>query len=107
MREINENHDEVVMPLVLCRSRGGPYDDEAFASGWRLGEIGALLARPGVSALAESIRPHERVQADLVAMARGYTMTVESTTDSGWLAVTFTRVGEDDGRSTSHGSEDR
>ena len=83
--------ERAVMPLVLCRSRGGPYDDEAFSSGWRLGEIGATLARPGISALAESIRPQERLQADLIAMARGYTMTVEPSSSADWLAVTFIR----------------
>jgi hypothetical protein len=91
--EIGDDYGDTVMPLVLCRSRGGPYDDEAFLSGWRLGSIAATLSSPGISALAESIRPHERVQADLVAMARGYTMTVESTSDPGWLSVTFTRIG--------------
>jgi hypothetical protein len=92
MLETGEHDSEAVMPLVLCRSRGGPYDDEAFMSGWRLGDIGATLARPGISALAESIRPQERLQADLLAMARGYTMTVEPSTDPDWLAVTFTRI---------------
>ena len=57
------------MPLVLCRSRGGPYDDEAFVSGWRLGDLAAKLAQPGISTIADSIRPHERLQADLIAMA--------------------------------------
>ena len=84
-----------VLPLVLCRSRGGPYDDEAFMSGWRLGDLGAILARPGISALAESIRPHERLQADLHAMARGYTMRVEPTSSREWLSVTFTRIRDD------------
>lgn len=83
------------MPLVLCRSRGGPYDDEAFTSGWRLGDIGATLGHPGISALAESIRPHERLQADLIAMARGYTMTVEPSSSAEWLSVTFTRLRND------------
>ena len=83
------------MPLVLCRSRGGPFDDEAFMSGWRLGEIGATLARPGISALAESIRPQERLQADLIAMGRGFTMTVEPSSSGDWLSVTFTRIRED------------
>jgi hypothetical protein len=91
MLEADEGESEVVFPLVLCRSRGGPYDDEAFLSGWRLGDIGATLGKPGVSQLADSIRPGERLQADLLAMARGYTMTVDHGTDD-WLAVTFTRV---------------
>jgi hypothetical protein len=93
--QIGEDDGDGVMPLVLCRSRGGPYDDEAFLSGWRLGELDATLARPGINALSQSIRPHERVQANLVAMARGYAMTVHSTSDPEWLAVTFTRTGDD------------
>lgn len=93
--EIDEVHGDSVMPLVLCRSRGGPYDDDAFESGWRLGAIGGTLAGPGIRALAESIRPGERLQADLLAMACGYAMTVESSVDPDWLSVTFTRIGND------------
>jgi hypothetical protein len=94
MLETGEDHSGV-MPLVLCRSGGGPYDDEAFMSGWRLGDIAGTLGRPGISALAESIRPHERLQADLIAMARGYTMTVEPSSSAEWLSVTFTRIRDD------------
>ena len=54
--------------------------------------LGATLARPGVSALADSIRPRERLQADLIAMARGFTMAVEPSSTREWLSVTFTRV---------------
>jgi hypothetical protein len=91
--QMNDDTDgDVGLPLVLCRSRGGPFDDEAFRSGWRLGDIGSMLSRAGVSALAESIRPCERLQADLLAMAYGYTMTVEPCADPEWLSVTFTRV---------------
>ena len=90
--EISEDSSDSVMPLVLCRSRGGPYDDEAFSSGWRLGAIGATLAGPGVSAVCESIRAHERIQADLLAMACGYSMRVDPSTDPNWLSVTFTRT---------------
>jgi hypothetical protein len=92
---IAEQHPSLSMPLVLCCSRGGPFDDEAFLSGWRLGEIGATLARPGISALAGSIRPQERLQADLIAMARGFTMTVEPSSSGEWLSVTFIRIRED------------
>ena len=94
MLETGEDHSGV-MPLVLCRSRGGPYDDEAFMSGWRLGDLGATLAQPGVSALAQAIRPEERLQADLIAMARGYTMTVEPSSSRDWVSVTFTRIRDD------------
>ena len=88
----DDGDDELGLPLVLCRSRGGPFDDDAFRSGWRLGDIGSTLGRLGVSALAESIRPWERLQADLLAMAYGYTMTVEPGNDPDWLRVTFTRM---------------
>ena len=60
-------------------------------SGWRLGDLDATLAQPGVDALAESIRPVELRQADLIAMARGYTMTVDDSSDPDWLSVTFSR----------------
>jgi hypothetical protein len=93
--EISEDCSDSVMPLVLCHSKGGPYDDEAFMSGWRLGAIGATLAGPGISALCDSIRAHESVQADLLAMAHGYSMTVDPSTDPNWLSVTFTRTGDD------------
>jgi hypothetical protein len=82
---------EAVMPLVLCQSAGGPHDDEAFASGWRLGNLAAALSHPGFGAVADSIRRDEYLQADLLAMARGYTMTVEGG-DAEWLSVTFTRA---------------
>jgi len=87
-----DDSDAGAMALVLCRSRGGPHDDEAFLSGWRLGDIAATLGRGDVASLAESIRPMERYQADLIAMARGYRMTVEPSGEPGWLAVIFSRV---------------
>jgi hypothetical protein len=29
--ELGEDSSGSVMPLVLCRSKGGPYDDDAFS----------------------------------------------------------------------------
>ncbi len=95
MYDTNEAECEAVLPFTLCRSNGGPYDDDAFLSGWRLGVLDATLAALGVSALADSIRPVEYAQADLIAMARGYTMAVEPSRDPEWLSVTFTRVRDD------------
>jgi len=91
MAEMIDDSDEAVMALVLCQSRGGPHDDEAFLSGWRLGDIAATLGRGDVVSLAESIRPVERHQADLIAMARGYRMTVGPSGEAGWVTATFTR----------------
>jgi hypothetical protein len=95
MYDTNEAQCEAVMPFTLCRSNGGPHDDAAFVSGWRLGVLDATLAGPGVSALADSIHPTECAQADLIAMARGYAMTVEPSRDPAWVSVTFTRVRDD------------
>jgi hypothetical protein len=95
MYDTNEAECEAVLPFTLCRSNGGPHDDAAFLSGWRLGVLDATLAGLGVSALADSIRAVECVQADLIAMARGYTMVVEPSRDPEWLSVTFIRVRDD------------
>ena len=96
MFHTNESSDNRMVPLTICRTNGGPYDDAAFESGWRLGDIDATLAGPSVSALATSIEPAELHQADLIAMARGYAMAVHTTSDPGWLSVTFTRIDEDE-----------
>lgn len=92
----DETGRDATMPLLLCRSTGGPYDDEAFMSGWRLGDIAATLGRADTSALAQSIRAHELLQADLIAMAYGYSMTAERGNASDWVTVTFSRLRHDD-----------
>jgi hypothetical protein len=92
--ETDEDRGELAMPLVLCRTGGGPLDDGSFLSGFRLGRIGALLTTPGVSAIADSIRPPERLQADLLAMACGFTMTVDPGGSADWLPVTFRRIAD-------------
>ena len=92
MYDTNEAECEAVLPFTLCRSNGGPYDDAAFLSGWRLGVLDATLVGLGVSALADSIRPVEYAQADLIAMACGYSMTIEPSGEREWMLVTFTRI---------------
>ena len=39
MAEMIDDSDAAVMALVLCQSRGGPHDDEAFLSGVELEEV--------------------------------------------------------------------
>jgi hypothetical protein len=89
MFRTNQEEGATIMPLVLCRSAGGPFDDAAFDSGWRLGQLAAMLGRGEVRSLAESIRPVERRQADLIAMARGFTISVVPSSDPEWLLVEF------------------
>jgi hypothetical protein len=84
------------MPLVLGRAEGGAYDDDALASGWRLDDLATALDRSVVRVMVDSIRPAEREQVELIASARGYSMSVEVGSDPEWLSVTFTRSAGDD-----------
>ena len=49
-----------------------------------------------VRVMVDSIRPAEREQAERIAAAHGYSMSVEAGSDPEWLSVTFTRTFEDD-----------
>ena len=69
--------------------------DDALTSGWRLDELAAALDHSVVRVMVDSIRPDERDQVELIATARGYSMSVEAGAEPGWLSVTFTR--SDDG----------
>lgn len=93
---------ELVMPFVVCRSNGGPFDDRSFTAGWWCGYIDTVLD----SAPAECPRLVFPVgipmavapQLDLVAMHRGFRLaeTAEGD-DEGFLFATFDRdlgVGE-------------
>ena len=85
MTQATDNSTAGAMALVLCRSQGSPRaSDKRLASRRHLRHTHRY-----VGSLAESIRPAERHQANLIAMARGYRMTVEPGTEPGWLAVTF------------------
>ena len=83
------------MPPVLGWADAGP-DDDALASAWRLDDLAAALDRAVVRVMVDSIRPAEREQAERIAAARGYSMSVEAGSDPEWLSVTFTRTSEDD-----------
>ena len=65
--------------------------DDALASAWRLDDLAAALDHSVVRVMVDSIRPAEREQAEQIATARGYSMSVDAGADPGWLSVTFTR----------------
>ena len=83
------------MPLAPGRTEDGVDDDEALASGWRLDDLAAALDRSVVRVMVDSIRPAEREQAERIAAAHGYSMSVEAGSGPEWLSVTFTRTFED------------
>lgn len=64
----------LVMPFVVVTSKGGPYDDTAFAAGWAAGEIDrALAAVAGFEVAVDRMVPTALVpQIDLIAMRHGY-----------------------------------
>lgn len=91
---MDEDHPsyQLVMPFVACRSEGGPYDDEAFVAGYRLGILDAKLhARQPT--FSEPIEPLAREQCDLLAMRYGYSFEAEPDEEypDDWLIATFTR----------------
>ena len=82
------------MPLVLGWADARS-DDDALASVWRLDDLAAALDRAVVRVMVDSIRPAEREQAERIAAAHGYSMSVEHGADPEWLPVTFTRTSDD------------
>lgn len=84
----------LVMPIVACRSRGGPFDDAPYVAGWEMGSLFQILAQSAVRAMAMSIRADNQKQADLIAMNAGFTMHVHGVAD-GWASVEFRHVEDD------------
>lgn len=90
----------LVMPFVVCRSQGGPSDDDAFVAGFRCGTVDGLLnltasaCEPGekLDGAVIMARHAELPQLDLIAMRRGFRMAVADTGDDEWVELTFTRA---------------
>jgi len=93
---------ELVYPFVVCRSQGGPYDDDTFVAGVQLGRIDAALqvaASVGADRLSCTVYTTLTRQLELCGMARGYpTVTVVEVSEtpehaamSQWSHVTFER----------------
>jgi hypothetical protein len=86
----------LVVPFVVCRSQGGPFDDDAFVAGFQAGGIDKALAAGavvGASSLRFTVRTDLLRQLDLLGMHLGFTMTtVEAEDDTeGWSHVEFQR----------------
>lgn len=86
---IDEPHDAeftLAMPFVICASNGGPHDDAAFVSGYRLGELDAKLAVASALGLPPPTcvyRSDEQAQFDLIAMKHRYVIVDQDTTEDG------------------------
>lgn len=89
----NEGTYELVMPFVLTRSEGGPYDDAAFSAGMTCGQLWTelmILAKHGATPRPRYVQPEHVPQIDLIAMHYGYTLKPgEIDEASGWQRVDF------------------
>ncbi|MCI3279148.1 hypothetical protein [Streptomyces cylindrosporus] len=91
--EPGQGEYEMVMPIILAKTNGGPYDDAAVVAGMTCGALDQELA------MAKTLHtlPRERYldarlleQADLIAMKHGYMMKRGDLDEaSGWQEVTF------------------
>lgn len=96
-QEPEEDGYELLYPFVVCKSNGGPFDDEAFCAGFRAGEISQMLAAGRhlhateihVPAVATEITG----QLDLIALHHGYLMDKPEISGQWpqWCDVTFRR----------------
>jgi hypothetical protein len=93
MSDSGEAEYEMVMPIILAKSNGGPYDDAAVVAGMTCGALQQELTMTK----ALHTLPHDRYidaplvkQADLIAMKHGYVLKPgEIDEASGWQAVEF------------------
>lgn len=84
----------LVMPFVAVQSKGGPFQDQAYAAGWEMGALHGRLAQltpeAGEQHHAQMIRIENREQADLIAMHTQCTAAFTPSGD-GWLLASFKR----------------
>jgi len=89
-------HLNLLIPFVVCTSKDGPYDDEAFAAGFACGEIHQALNQAACTGRVTALRfPIVRAallrQLDLIAMHHGFAMSAETDPDyPQWSQVMFT-----------------
>jgi hypothetical protein len=91
----DEGGMELVMPFVVCRSKGGPYDDGSFAAGWQAGEIDQALRvaeqGPAVRLRYPMVYAALIPQLELIGMKHGWLKFEAVPTAYGWCDVTFER----------------
>lgn len=85
----------LVMPFVVCESKGGPYDDEAFVCGWEAASIDALLAA-GPDEVERTVHAGLLPQLDLIAMEHGYMLASQPWDEAPdeWAFARFVKVAE-------------
>lgn len=89
---IEDSEYGLVMPFVVCASKGGPYADESFVAGVRFGEM-TMRLEAGETPVVSYEPPALVPQFDLLAMHCGYRLTSEPWDEhpDDWSLVTFTK----------------
>lgn len=93
---------DLVFPFVVCRSNGGPYDDDAFVAGYQAGQIYQALgvaAQIGVRSARYTVRTALVPQLELIGMDRGFPVVKAEPWDEHpdeWTFVTFSAEDESD-----------
>ena len=68
---------DVVVPLVVTSTTGGPFDERAYRAGWEAGQLDATLEAGKPESARFVVRRGNQPQVDLICMKHGYTI-VES-----------------------------
>lgn len=79
------------MPFVVCKSQGGPYDDDAYVAGWEAKTISIQLdglANITGATMVAVVHIENQPQIDLIAMKHGWTVEFEPF-DEVWVTATF------------------
>lgn len=83
---------ELMLPFVVTRSHGGPYDDSSYVAGFELGQICGML--PYVDEMERPVHTTNLPCLDLAAMREGFEITSREEIDDTWTQVKFERIGE-------------
>ncbi len=93
MTEPGDATFESVMPFVSVASKGGPFDDNAFAAGYEVGLLDALLGHAYTFGRQHrTLRQDNREQADLIAMRHGWRVEFTDVESDEWIGAEFVRV---------------
>ena len=100
MSDTNEPTYELVMPFVVCKSAGGPFDDGAFTAGYEMGLLDNELAVLDIykcGTIERTVRTANLPQVDLIAMRRGWIIRARlEWPDGEWTQVVLEQRDEDD-----------
>lgn len=79
----------LVMPFVVCASKGGPYEDQAFVAGVQFGGLWTL-AQAGLTPILAMVYKELIPQIDLLAMNFGYTLDTRDHDE--WIGIHLSKT---------------